>query len=64
MKGINYMNFTTWLIKIEGFSSKSQYDYLVNNLPYVDRRKVQIYYREKYKYYISTQPKQLEIKTN
>jgi methylase of polypeptide subunit release factors len=58
------MNFTTWLIKIEGFSSKYQYDYLVSNLPYVDRRKVQIYYREKYKYYISTQPKQLEIKIN
>jgi len=43
MKRVNYMIFTTWLIKIEGFSSKFQYDYLVNNLPYVDRRKVQIY---------------------
>jgi len=58
------MNFTTWLIKIEGFSSKCQYDYLVSNLPYVDRRKVQIYYREKYKYYISTLSKQLEFKTD
>ncbi|WP_167595026.1 hypothetical protein [Clostridium beijerinckii] len=56
------MTFTTWLIKIEGFNSKSQYNYLVSNLPYVDRRKVQIYYREKYRYYIKTQPKQLEIK--
>jgi len=58
------MTFTTWLKKIEGFHSKSQYDCLVNSLPYSARRKVIIYYREKYKYYIITQPKQLEIKIN
>ena len=58
------MTFTTWLKKIEGFHSRAQYDYLLNTLPYEARRKVSIYYKEKYKYYINTQPKQLEIKIN
>ena len=55
------MTFTTWLIKNESFSSKLQYDYLVNSLPYQARRKVVIYYKEKYKYFLNTQPKQLEF---
>lgn len=56
------MTFTTWLKKSEGFSSRLQYDYLVNSLPYEAQRKVVIYYKEKYKYFLDTEPKQLRIK--
>jgi len=56
------MTFTTWLKKIEGFNSQTQYDSLLNDLPYEARRKVAIYYKEKYKYFLDTQPKQLEFK--
>ncbi len=56
------MNFTTWLKKVEGFSSKAQYDYLLNTLPYEARRKVSLYYKEKYKYFLTTNPRQLELK--
>jgi hypothetical protein len=56
------MTFTTWLKKSEGFSSRAQYDYLLNSLPSEARRKVTIYYKEKYKYFLDTQPKQLEFK--
>ena len=56
------MTFTTWLKKIEGFTSIAQYDSLLNDLPYEARRKVVIYYKEKYKYFLDTQPKQLEFK--
>lgn len=56
------MTFATWLKKEEGFTSKSQYDYLLNTLPYEARRKVILYYKEKYKYFLATKPKQLELK--
>ena len=56
------MTFATWLKKEEGFTSKTQYDYLLNTLPYEARRKVNLYYKEKYKYFITTNPKQLELK--
>ena len=56
------MTFTTWLKENECFTSRSQYDYLLNSLPYEARRKVAIYYKEKYKYFLDTQPKQLEFK--
>lgn len=56
------MNFTTWLKKEEGFHSKEQYDSLLNTLPYEARRKVVVYYKEKYKYFLDTQPEQLELK--
>ena len=62
MKGFDTMTFTTWLKKSEGFTSRTQYDYLLNSLPYDARRKVSIYYKEKYQYFIDTQPKQLEFK--
>jgi len=55
------MTFTTWLKKNEGFSSRAQYDYLLNSLPYEAQRKVSLYYHEKYKYFLDTQPKQLEF---
>ncbi len=56
------MTFTTWLKKSEGFTSKTQYDYLLNSLPYEAQRKVSIYYKEKYQYYLDTEPEQLEFK--
>jgi hypothetical protein len=55
------MDFITWLKKEEGFISKAQYDSLLNTLPYEGRRKVSLYYKEKYKYYINTKPTQLEF---
>ena len=55
------MTFTTWLKKSEGFASREQYDCLVNTLPYEAQRKVTIYYKEKYQYYLDNQPKQLEF---
>ncbi len=55
------MNFTTWLKKEEGFTSKAQYESLLNTLPYEGRRKVSLYYKEKYKYYLNTKPNQLEF---
>jgi hypothetical protein len=56
------MNFTTWLKKEEGFTSKAQYNLLLNALPAEGRRKVRLYYKEKYKYYVSTKPEQLDFK--
>ena len=41
---------------------KLLYDYLLNSLPYEAKRKVSIYYKEKYQYFLDTQPKQLEFK--
>ena len=61
MKGLVIMTFATWLKKKEGFTSKSQYDCLLSTLPYEARRKVKLYYKEKYKYFITTTPKQLEL---
>ena len=58
---MNSMTFTTWLKKNEGFISRAQYDYLLNSLPYEAQRKVSLYYREKYKYFLDAQPKQLEF---
>ncbi|NRT61820.1 hypothetical protein B0P06_004287 [Clostridium saccharoperbutylacetonicum] len=55
------MTFTTWLKKEEGFSSKDQYDSLLNTLPPNGRRKVHHYYEEKYKYYLNSKPRQLEF---
>lgn len=56
------MTFTVWLKKEERFTSKSQYDCLLNTLPYEAKRKVSLYYKEKYNYFITTNPKQLELK--
>ena len=50
MKGLVIMTFATWLKKEEGFTSKSQYDCLLSTLPYEAKRKVSLYYKEKYKY--------------
>lgn len=55
------MTFTTWLKKEEGFTSKEQYESLLNTLPYEGRRKVSLYYKEKYKYYLNRKPRQLEF---
>jgi len=56
------MTYTTWLKKNEGFTSRSQYDCLLSSLPYEAQKKVVIYYQEKYKHFLETQPKQLEFK--
>lgn len=56
------MNFTTWLINEKGFSSKQQYVSIVNKLPYESRRKLILYYKMEYKYYLNTRPIQLELK--
>ncbi|AWK52779.1 hypothetical protein DIC82_18045 [Clostridium beijerinckii] len=60
-KDLNSMTFTTWLKRNEGFISRAQYDSLLNNLPYEAQRKVTIYYKEKYRYFLDTEPKQTEI---
>ena len=62
MKGLITMTFATWLKKEEGFTSKAQYDYLLNTLPYEGRIKVRLYYKEKHKYFLTNKPKQLELK--
>jgi len=56
------MTFTTWLKKYEGFNSKIQYNYWLKSLPCEAKRKVRLYYKEKYQYFLATQPKQLEFK--
>nr|WP_312292503.1 hypothetical protein [Clostridium chromiireducens] len=55
------MTFTTWLIKKKGFTSKAQFESLVNTLPYEGRRKLILYYKLEYKYYLDTRPIQLEL---
>lgn len=55
------MTFTTWLIKKKGFVSKAQFDSLVKKLPYESRRKLILYYKIEYKYYLDTRPIQLEL---
>lgn len=55
------MTFSTWLIKEKGFISKSQFDLLVNTLPYAGRRKLILYYEIEYKHYLDTRPIQLEL---
>ena len=62
MKGLDSMNFTTWLIKEKGFVSKAQFDSLVNTLPYVGRRKLILYYKIEYQHYLDTKPVQIELK--
>lgn len=47
------MTFTEYLKTEESFISKIQYDSFLETLPPEGRRKVNAYYREKYKYYIS-----------
>jgi hypothetical protein len=61
MKGLDLMTFATWLIKEKGFVSKSQFDSLVNTLPYEGRRKLIIYYKIEYEHYLDTRPMQLEL---
>lgn len=56
------MKFATWLKKENGFTSKAQYDSLLNTLPYESRRKTHLYYQEKYNYYLETKPMQIEFK--
>lgn len=55
------MTFTTWLIKKKGFTSKAQFDSLVNTLPYAGRSKLILYYKIEYKHYLDTRPIQLEL---
>ena len=55
------MTFTTWLKKEKGFVSKAQFDSLVNTLPYDARRKLILYYKIEYKYYLDTRAIQLEL---
>jgi hypothetical protein len=53
------MTYTVWLKEAEGFTSVSQYNYLLSSLPYQAQRKIVIYYQEKYKYFLDNRPKQL-----
>lgn len=55
------MTFITWLIKEKGFSSKEQFDSLVNKLPCEGQRKLIEYYKIEYKHYLNTKSVQLEI---
>lgn len=54
------MTFTTWLKKEEGFTSKAQYESLLNTLPYEGRKKVSLYYIEKLN---SKHPQSAELTT-
>lgn len=56
------MTFTNWLKTKEGFNSKTHYDSWLSTLPYEAKRKTSLYYKEKYEYFLSMQPKQIEFK--
>lgn len=62
MKGFDIMTFTNWLKTKEGFNSKAHYDSWLSTLPYEAKRKTSLYYKEKYEYFLSMQPKQMEFK--
>jgi hypothetical protein len=55
------MTFATWLVKEKGFASKTQFDSLVDTLPYAGRKKLIQYYKIEYKHYLDTRPIQLEL---
>lgn len=48
------MTFTEWLKNEEGIVSREYFEALLDTLPEEGKRKVKSYYREKYKYYMST----------
>lgn len=50
------MNFNEWLKNEEGIISRDYFDSLLDTLPEEGKRKVKSYYREKYRYYMSTHP--------
>lgn len=56
------MTFTEYLKYEEGFISKIQYDSFLETLPPEGRRKVNAYYREKYRYYIHDIPQYEQLK--
>lgn len=50
------MTFTEWLKNEEGILSREYFEALLDTLPEEGKRKVKSYYREKYRYYMSTHP--------
>ena len=50
------MTFNEWLKTEEGIISREYFEALLDTLPEEGKRKVKSYYREKYRYYISTHP--------
>lgn len=56
------MTFTEYLKYKEGFISKVHYDSFLETLPAEGRRKVNMYYKEKYRYYIHDMPQYEQLK--
>lgn len=52
------MNFNQWLKNEEGIISMDYFESILDTLPPEGKRKVKSYYREKYKYYMSTHPQE------
>lgn len=52
------MTFNEWLKNEEGIISRDYFESLLNTLPEEGKRKVKSYYREKYRYYMSTHPQE------
>ena len=52
------MTFNEWLKTEERIISREYFEALLDTLPEEGKRKVKSYYKEKYRYYMSTQPKQ------
>ena len=52
------MNFNEWLKNEEGIISMDYFESILDTLPPEGKRKVKSYYREKYKYYMSTHPQE------
>lgn len=50
------MTFTEWLKTEEGIVSRDYFEALLDTLPEEGKRKVKSYYREKYRYFMSTHP--------
>ena len=50
------MTFNEWLKTEEGIISRDYFEALLDTLPEEGKRKVKSYYREKYRYYMSTHP--------
>ena len=50
------MTFNQWLKNEDGIISRDYFEALLDTLPEEGKRTVKSYYREKYKYYMSTHP--------
>ena len=52
------MTFNEWLKTEEGIISRDYFEALLDTLPEEGKRTVKSYYREKYRYYMSTHSEQ------